>query len=109
MTDTPLVCLVTHPVDGAEAFARRLVEARLAACVNRLPVTSTYRWQGAVEADDEVLLLLKTTRARWGELQRFLTDEHPYDVPESIALEPGVVGGEYLQWWLDATSETPSR
>ena len=57
------VCLVTHPVDGAQAFARRLVEERLAACVNVLPVTSVYRWEGAVQEDPESLLVIKTSSA----------------------------------------------
>lgn len=94
--------LVTHPVEGAAAFARDLVEARLAACVNRVEVRSTYRWEGAVHDDPEVLLVVKTTAARLPALERFLEERHPYDVPECIALEPDSVAPAYLAWWSDA-------
>ena len=51
---------MTHPEEGAREFARRLVELRVAACCNLVPVTSVYRWQGQVEEDGEVLLVVKT-------------------------------------------------
>jgi periplasmic divalent cation tolerance protein len=90
--------LITHPRRGARAFARRLVEERLAACVNRLPVESTYRWQGALEEASEVLLVLKTTVPRLAALERFLAREHPYQVFESVALDPVRVAPRYLSW-----------
>lgn len=102
-----LVCLVTCPVEDAERFARRLVEARVAACVNRLPATSTYRWQGAVEQGAEVLLLIKTARERLDELERLLADEHPYEVPELVCLAPARVGRAYGAWWLAALGPDP--
>ncbi len=101
---TPLLALVTHPVEGAEAFARRLVEQRLAACVNRVDVASVYRFEGAIHDEPEVLLLLKTSAERRIELEAFLRREHPYDVPELIALNPAAVEAGYLAWWRDALS-----
>lgn len=83
----------------AARIARALVEDRLAACVNRLPgVRSTYRWQGAVHDDAEVLLLIKTTRGRLPALRERLPALHPYELPELIAVE--VTGGlpAYLDW-----------
>lgn len=95
-----LLALCTCPDEATAArIARVLVEERLAACVNRLPgVRSTYRWQGAVHDDAEVLLLIKTTRGRLPALRERLPALHPYELPELIAVE--VTGGlpAYLDW-----------
>lgn len=94
----PRVVLITHPEEGAADFARGLVERSLAACVNLVPVRSVYRWQGAVAEDPEVLLICKTTADRLAGLERVLDAEHPYDVPECVALEPASVEAKYLDW-----------
>ena len=97
---TVLLAFCTCPDEATAArIARALVEERLAACVNRLPgVRSTYRWQGAVQDDAEVLLLVKTTRERLPALRERLPALHPYELPELIAVE--VAGGlpAYLDW-----------
>ena len=100
MADRARVCLVTHPREGAEAFARGLVERRLAACVNLLPVTSVYRWEGAVERGEEQLLVLKTQAERLPELRAVVASDHPYDVPEFVVLTPSDVEPAYLAWLL---------
>jgi len=85
--------------DAAEALARELVERRLAACVNILaPCRSVYRWQGEVEQADEVPLLIKTTRARYAELEAAMRELHPYEVPEIIALPLAAGLPAYLDW-----------
>ena len=95
-----LVVLSNAPdAERARAIARTLVDERLAACVNVLaPCHSVYRWQGEVESADEVPLLIKTTRARYAELQATLAEAHPYELPEIVAvpLEAGLPG--YLAW-----------
>lgn len=63
-TDHVEMQITCGSVDEADRIAALLVERRLAACVQRLPIRSTYRWQGCVEHDDEILLLVKTIRAR---------------------------------------------
>lgn len=84
---------------AAESLAHALVERRLAACVNILPpCLSVYRWQGAVEQADEVPLLIKTTRARYAELEAALGELHPYSVPEIIALPLAAGLPAYLDW-----------
>jgi periplasmic divalent cation tolerance protein len=84
---------------AAESLARALVERRLAACINILPpCRSVYRWQGAVEQADEVPLLIKTTRARYAELEAALGELHPYAVPEIIALPLAAGLPAYLDW-----------
>jgi len=83
-----LVVLCTFPdMEKAREIATRLVELRLAACVNLLPgAHSIYRWQGKVETADEVVALIKTTPALYLTLEQNLKELHPYDVPEIIAL-----------------------
>jgi periplasmic divalent cation tolerance protein len=95
------ILVMTNVPDASVALAlgRHLVEQKLAACVNRLSgVRSVYRWQGAVEEADEVTLLIKTTQARYVELEAAIKTLHPYQVPEIIVLP--IVGGlpSYLDW-----------
>jgi periplasmic divalent cation tolerance protein len=105
MTDVVLV-LTTVPVgDRGEAIARALVDERLAACVNVLgPMTSFYRWHGAVERDVERQLIIKTTRGRVAALQTRLVELHPYDLPEFVVLPLSEGGQAYLDWVRNETS-----
>ena len=91
--------------DRGEAIARALVDERLAACVNVLgPMTSFYRWHGAVERDVERQLLIKTTRGRVAALQARLIELHPYDLPEFVVLPVSEGGPAYLDWVRNETS-----
>lgn len=101
----PLLCLSTCPdPETAGRIARALVEERMAACVNRLPgVHSTYRWQGRVLEEAEVLLVIKTTRERFGALRDRLVELHPYEVPELVELEITGGFGPYLDWIVAET------
>lgn len=88
----------------AERIARKLLEERLIACANLLPgVTSLFRWQGEVQREGEVMMLLKTRRSRVEALGARLAELHPYEVPELIAvtLEAGLPS--YLAWVRDET------
>ena len=100
MSTDVLLTLCTCPDDDrARSIASALVERRLAACVNvTAPVTSVYRWDGRVETAAEVLLLVKTTRARYPALERALRDLHPYEVPEIIAVPVDRGLHDYLEW-----------
>lgn len=91
---------VTHPPEGAEAFAATLVEAGLAACVNLLAARSVYRWEGVVERADETLLVVKTRAERLTDLGAHLSQHHPFDTPELVALPPSEVEPNYLAWLL---------
>jgi periplasmic divalent cation tolerance protein len=80
-----------------------LVESGLAACVSRVgPVNSTYRWQGAIQDEPEVLLVIKTVAARYAELEMRLKSLHPYETPELIALPVVRGSAEYLAWLAQA-------
>lgn len=99
------VVLVTGPGDELRELGRRVVEARLAACVNVVPgVWSVYRWEGAVEEAREDLAVLKTTDDRVEELEARVLQLHPYDEPEFVVLP--VAGGSrsYLGWIRSAVS-----
>jgi periplasmic divalent cation tolerance protein len=97
-----VVMLCTAPsLAVAEALARSAVEARVAACVNLIDgVRSVYRWEGAVCSEPEVQLLFKTTRERAGALREFIEREHPYEVPEILALpvDSTLSGAPYLKF-----------
>lgn len=97
------VVLVTHPTRGARAFARGLVEARLVACVNLVPVGSVYRWKGRVESAREVLCVLKTGARGLARLERHVRAAHPYECFEFVVLAPSRVERRYLAW---LTAET---
>lgn len=106
--DELLLVHTTCPDDAvAERITLALLEARLAACVNRLaPVRSSYRWQGAVETATEIPLLIKTTRARYAELESTLRALHPYEVPEIIAVPVAAGYGPYLRWAIEQTAQS---
>lgn len=99
MTDKIVVLSTASSAEEAEKIARRLVDERLAACVNVMPgVRSFYRWKGNVEDAAEWLLVIKSSRNRFEELRAELEKLHSYEVPEVIALQ--VIDGSrnYLQW-----------
>ena len=84
---------------AAEKLADRLLEERVAACVNILaPCRSVYRWKGAVQLVEEHPMLIKTTRERYPALEQALRAGHPYELPEIIAvpIERGL--SAYLDW-----------
>jgi periplasmic divalent cation tolerance protein len=86
--------------DGsAESIARVLVEEHLAACVSVLPgMRSTFRWQGETHTDNEVLMLIKTSRERYPALADRLLELHPYELPEIIAVDVSAAHAPYVAW-----------
>ena len=104
---THIVAFTTAPSpEAARALVGALVERRLVACGTVVPgAVSVYRWRGAVEQQDEALVVLKTTTGRWPELAAVFSGLHPYEVPELVAVP--VVGGlpAYLRWLSEATAE----
>ncbi|MCL2644597.1 MAG: divalent-cation tolerance protein CutA [Betaproteobacteria bacterium] len=95
-----LLVLTTLPDQAsADTLATRLVEEKVAACVNILaPCGSVYRWQGVVETATEVPLFIKTTHARYPALEAAVQALHPYEVPELIALPVTHGLAAYLDW-----------
>lgn len=104
------VVLVTMPTaERAAELARALVEERLAACGNVVPgLRSIYRWEGRVVDEPEVLLVLKTTAARFEALRDRVLALHPYQVPEVLALPVDAGSAAYLAW-VGAETAGPAR
>lgn len=106
MPDTDAIVVFMTAANGEEAsrLAEMLVGAHLAACVQILPeMESVYRWQGNIERQSEVLLLAKTTRAKFAELEREVRALHSYDTPEIIAVPVVDGSAPYLDWLSKAT------
>ncbi|HBP54049.1 MAG TPA: divalent-cation tolerance protein CutA [Synechococcus sp. UBA8638] len=88
---------------SADQLARRLLEQRLAACVSLLPVTSYYHWQGELQQEREVQMLIKTSPEQLPGLLEALTRHHSYEVPELVVLEASAAGS-YGVWLRDAVA-----
>lgn len=95
-----LVVFTTTPNKAeAETLARKLVEQKLAACVQVVPrIMSFYRWEGEVQKDEEYLLLIKTLPEKFSDLEAFIKANHSYSVPEIAAVNVEDVSKEYLEW-----------
>lgn len=99
-----LVTTTVVDADAAKALAHALVEARLASCVQALPIVSTYRWEGAIETACEHLLICKIRAADYAAVEAAIRVKHAYDVPEIVAV-PIVAGSAgYLGWLADSTA-----
>jgi periplasmic divalent cation tolerance protein len=100
-----LLVMSTCPdVVVAEGLARAIVEAGHAACVNIVPaVRSVYLWQGTLQSGDEALMVIKATAVQFDGLRSALVAQHPYDVPEVVALEIADGHHPYLAWLADPT------
>jgi periplasmic divalent cation tolerance protein len=101
-TGPVLVLSTVGKREDAERIADALVGERLAACVNVVPgLLSVYRWKGALEREDELLLLIKTRAERVEEMGARLRALHPYELPEMIVLPIAGGHGPYLDWIAD--------
>lgn len=99
MTGTLIVLTNLPDEASAAALATRLVEQRVAACVNVLaPCRSIYRWQGAIEQAQEVPVLIKTTTARYAALEAAIRAGHPAELPEIVAVPVQLGLAAYLDW-----------
>lgn len=98
-TDVQLVLCTCPDEQTALAVASAVVGERLAACANLLPgITSVYRWEGALQQDAEVLLLVKSTVAAFPALRDAIVAAHPYELPEVVAVPVGDGLEAYLDW-----------
>ena len=104
---SPVIVLTTlGAATDAAAFARMLVSDRLAACVNVMPpMTSVYRWKGAIEEESEQQLVIKTTRDRVAALEARFHELHPYEVAEFVVLS-AEASASYLEWLRDSVGVT---
>lgn len=95
-----IVVLTTTPnIEEAETLAEKIVEAKLAACVQILPqIKSVYFWENAIQKESECLLLIKTLAEKFPELENFIQENHSYEIPEIVALEAEKASENYLGW-----------
>lgn len=97
--ETVRVVYISIPSDEADQMARELVTNRLAACVNVIPsIASYFWWENEVQTDDEALLVVKTTEDRFDELLAYVRENHPYELPEVIAMPLANAFGDYVDW-----------
>ena len=102
-----IFCTVPDAASG-ERIARHLVEYRLAACVNLIPgVTSVYRWKGRVETGSEALLKIKAKAGNYQKIETAIRSQHPYELPEIIAVPVSDGLAEYLDWVRNPQDEAP--
>lgn len=104
---THSIAYVTTPnANSAKELARKLVDRKLAACVNIIPgLTSIYEWEGKINEDQEILLMIKTRTARVDELSKFVRENHPYSVAEVISVPIENGNPPYLDWLSKAVTE----
>jgi len=104
MTDALLVFTTLPSADKAAELAKALVEERLAACANLLPaIRSIYRWQGKLQDENEVVVLLKTRAEHLERLKLRILELHPYEVPEVLAVPVEAGYQPYLDWLAGET------
>ena len=98
-----IVLTTTPNYEEADRMAHSIVENKLAACVQILPkMTSVYFWEGKIQKEPELLLMIKTLEEKFDELSEFIRKNHSYDVPEIVAIESEKLSGDYLKWLTDS-------
>lgn len=110
MSDELIVLVTTPNAEEAARIADVLVSEQLAACVNMVPgIESIYRWEGKVTRDHEALMIIKTTGARYDDLERRVKELHSYSTPEVIAMRIDRGSEQYLNWLRASTANDQTR
>ena len=101
--DFAIILTTVSAVKEGESIANILVEKQLASCVNIIPnISSVYRWEGQIQSESEVLLLIKTTKDLEAEVYREVQNVHSYDIPELITLPITNGSDAYLDWMTNS-------
>jgi len=99
MTEMLMVFMTCDGKQQAEQIAQKLVEERLAACVNVVPgIRSCYVWEGKLSWSEELLLIAKTTKAAFETLKKRVSELHSYEVPEIVGVRVEAVAEKYAEW-----------
>jgi periplasmic divalent cation tolerance protein len=83
---------------GTERIGERLVQKKLAACVNIFPISSIYRWQGKIVKDKEFAMIIKTKKTNFRMIERFISENHGYKTPCVIEIPIARAARKYLEW-----------
>ncbi len=106
MTDTIVVTTTLDKKEDAVYLAKELLQKRLVACAQVSgPVDSLYWWKGEIEQEQEYTLRMKSSQALWDSLKEAIEEQHPYDVPEIIAVEISAVNTAYQKWLIKELQE----
>lgn len=98
------ILVSTYPdMDSAQGAAKRIVGAKLAACVNMARISSVYKWKGKVCDGDEIIAIFKTSTERVERLKDAILADHPYDIPELVKLD-AESSGHYMDWITESVS-----
>lgn len=110
MSDSGLrLIFCTAPADAAPQLARQLLEQRLIGCANLIPaVRSLYWWQGEIQDEGEVVMLMECPAARESEARAALQQAHPYEVPKILTLDPLAINAPYLDWLRQSCTPPPA-
>lgn len=96
-----ILILSTSPSkEKAHKLGKGLLEEKLIACYNLIPVESSYWWRGKIEEANEVLMVIKTSKS-FQEVEKFIIEHHSYETPEIVAIKPSSVTTKYLKWTKD--------
>ena len=107
--DAVVVMTTVEKSEDGERLARVLIDSGLAACIQILPtMVSIYRWEGKIERESEILMLIKTTRVAFPALETAIKQNHPYQTPEIISLPVLHGSAEYLEWVTGNVLNEPS-
>ncbi|MEO9295675.1 MAG: divalent-cation tolerance protein CutA [Nitrososphaera sp.] len=110
MREAVVIIISTFSDEASAAdIGKKIVESRLAACVNLVPVRSIYAWKNKIEDQQECLALFKTARGSAKRLKEELAKIHPYDVPEIIEVGISDVSKPYLSWLVDSTNRIAEK
>ena len=102
MSDAIVVFMTVASADEARRIAKELVDQHLAACVQILPaIESVYRWKDEVQRETEILILAKTTAARFDDLEKAVRAMHSYDTPEIVAVPVSKISEPYREWLIE--------
>ncbi|MEJ2114930.1 MAG: divalent-cation tolerance protein CutA [Gammaproteobacteria bacterium] len=100
---TPILVITTFPdINTAEQMSHEMVQAKLAACVNIIPAgQSIYLWKGEICRETEHIVLIKTTDKHYPELELYIKQQHPYELPEIISTPITSGSKEYIEWLMN--------
>lgn len=100
---SPILVLTTFPdIDTAQRLSEQMVQAKLAACVNIVPAGhSIYIWKGKICKETEHIALIKTTDNCYSELELYIQEQHPYELPEIISTPITDGSKNYLDWLMN--------
>ncbi len=98
MEDLIIIMVTCVTEEEAVLISDGLVKKNLAACVNISGVRSVFYWQGKIENQDEWLLIIKSIRSKFGDIEKYVKASHSYNYPEVIAFDVAAVSAEYADW-----------